>query len=267
MLNEGKLEDGLNKTLITLVPKVKDHERIKYKPISLCNMLAKIVTKILANGFKPILPFIISENQSAFLPGNLKRILAEYEIISGQNVNLSKSEIFFGGNVPDGVRGRICEILGVRQVNSMSRYLGLLVAFGHNRKELCKYIVERILKKVQGWKEKALSIAGKETLIKAVVQAMPTYAMSCFKIPESLMKRLVSIISNYWWSNSKMGRGIFWCKYGKLCEEKLEGGLGFRELSTFNEALLAKQILRLLERPDSLVASLPKMRYFKDHSD
>ncbi|KAL9691023.1 hypothetical protein QQ045_011440 [Rhodiola kirilowii] len=419
MLNEGRLEDGLNKTLITLIPKVKEPERIEeFRPISLCNVVAKIVTKMLANMLKPILPSIISENQSAFLPGklifdniiaahelihyirtrgdqkrgyfalkldiskaydrvewdylelimkrlgfpekwivmvmncvtsvsymirindwvteeikprrgirqpdplspflflictewlsmkvnecqrrkslngikisrgapevthrlfaddsifflradsknaeNLKRILAEYEIISGQKVNLSKSEIFFGGNVPESDRDRICEILGVRQVNSMSRYLGLPVAFGHNRTELCKYIVERIWKKVQGWKEKTLSIAGKETLIKAVLQAMPTYAMSCFKIPESLIKRIVSIISNYWWSNSKLGRGIFWCKYGKLCEEKLEGGLGFRELSTFNDALLAKQIWRLLERPDSLVTSLLKMRYFKD---
>ncbi|KAL9659004.1 hypothetical protein QQ045_028263 [Rhodiola kirilowii] len=190
---------------------------------------------------------------------NLRRILSEYEMLSGQKVNLSKSEIYFGGNVTDDERRRICELLGVRQVSFMSRYLGLPVAFGHNRTELCKYIVERIWKKVQGWKEKSLSIAGKEVLIKAVVQAMPTYAMSCFKIPESLIKRMVSIVSNYWWSNSKVGKGIHWCKFDKLCEEKLEGGLGFRVLSIFNDALLSKQVWRLLTCPESLVARLLKL--------
>ncbi|KAL9659040.1 hypothetical protein QQ045_018605 [Rhodiola kirilowii] len=195
---------------------------------------------------------------------NLRRILSEYEMLSGQKVNLSKSEIYFGGNVTDDERRRICELLGVRQVSFMSRYLGLPVAFGHNRTELCKYIVERIWKKVQGWKEKSLSIAGKEVLIKAVVQAMPTYAMSCFKIPESLIKRMVSIVSNYWWSNSKVGKGIHWCKFDKLCEEKLEGGLGFRVLSIFNDALLSKQVWRLLTCPESLVARLLKARYYKE---
>ncbi|CAM8975316.1 unnamed protein product [Rhodiola kirilowii] len=195
---------------------------------------------------------------------NLRRILSEYEMLSGQKVNLSKSEIYFGGNVTDDERRRICELLGVRQVSFMSRYLGLPVAFGHNRTELCKYIVEKIWKKVQGWKEKSLSIAGKEVLIKAVVQAMPTYAMSCFKIPESLIKRMVSIVSNYWWSNSKVGKGIHWCKFDKLCEEKLEGGLGFRVLSIFNDALLSKQVWRLLTCPESLVARLLKARYYKE---
>ncbi|KAL9666392.1 hypothetical protein QQ045_000722 [Rhodiola kirilowii] len=123
--------------------------------------------------------------------------------------------------------------LGVRQVETMSKYLGLLFAFGHNRTELFRDIVGKIWKKMQGWKEKTLSIASKEVLIKAVVQAMPTYAMSCFKIPDSLIKRIVRMITNYWWSNNKEGRGIHWCKYRKLCKDKMEGGVGLKELSIF----------------------------------
>ncbi|KAL9662139.1 hypothetical protein QQ045_026969 [Rhodiola kirilowii] len=137
----------------------------------------------------------------------------------------------------------------------MSKYLGLPVAFGHNRTELFRDIVGRVWKKLQGWKQKMLSIAGKEVLIKAVVQAMPTYAMSCFKIPETLIKRIVGMIANYWWSNNKARKGVHWCGYKKLCKEKMEGGIGFKELSIFNDALLAKQIWRLMERPDSLTLS------------
>ncbi|CAM8960014.1 unnamed protein product [Rhodiola kirilowii] len=119
---------------------------------------------------------------------------------------------------------------------------------------------------MQGWKEKTLSIADKEVLIKAVVQAMPTYAMSCFKILDTLTKRIVSMIANYWWSNNREGRGIHWCKYGKLCKDKMEGGVGFEELSIFNDALLAKQIWRLIEKPESLMSRLLKGKYYKEAS-
>ncbi|CAM8982011.1 unnamed protein product [Rhodiola kirilowii] len=194
---------------------------------------------------------------------NLKKILDEYEALSGQKVNLAKSEIFFGKNLGELDKQRISAALGVRQVEIMSKYLGLPIAFGHNRTELFRDIVGRVWKKLQGWKEKALSIAGKEVLIKAVVQAMPTYAMSCFKIPVSLIKRLVGMIANYWWSNNKAG-GIHWCRFKKLCKEKGEGGVGFKDLYTFNDALLAKQIWRLMERPNSLTSKLLKEKYFKE---
>ncbi|KAL9671743.1 hypothetical protein QQ045_009316 [Rhodiola kirilowii] len=106
------------------------------------------------------------------------------------------------------VRSKIVNILGVKQVEKVSKYLGLPIAFNHNKTEMFQYIIEKVWKKVQGWKEKMLSMAGKEILIKAVIQAVPLYAMMCFKIPDSLIKRVVSIVSNYWWKNGNKGRGI-----------------------------------------------------------
>ena len=58
-------------------------------------------------------------------------------------------------------------------------------------------------KKLAGKKEKMLFEAGKEMLIKAVAQVIPTYTMNYFKIPNSLCEDLTSMIRNFWWGQKK----------------------------------------------------------------
>ena len=83
-LNSGQLLTSINQTYITLIPKVKSLTRvIEFCPISLCNVLYKILSKVLANRLKPILTHIISETQSAFVPGRLvtDNVLVAFETL------------------------------------------------------------------------------------------------------------------------------------------------------------------------------------------
>uniref|UniRef100_A0A2N9IE72 Reverse transcriptase zinc-binding domain-containing protein n=1 Tax=Fagus sylvatica TaxID=28930 RepID=A0A2N9IE72_FAGSY len=117
-----------------------------------------------------------------------------------------------------------------------------------------------------GWKEKLLSQAGREVLIKAVIQAIPTYAMSCFKFPAGLCAEISSMATRFWWGQRDGKRKIHWLNKQKLSQPKSEGGIGFRDLYLFNKALLAKQGWRILKQPHSLVHRFLKAKYFPHHN-
>lgn len=102
-------------------------------------------------------------------------------------------------------------------------------------------------------------------LIKAVLQSIPTYIMSCFKLPGYLFNSIEKAIRQFWWGSAAT-RGMAWSSSGPLCRSKAQGGLGFRDLRSFNLALLEKQCWRLITYPDSLLGRILQARYFSNTS-
>ncbi|KAL1204624.1 putative mitochondrial protein [Cardamine amara subsp. amara] len=125
---------------------------------------------------------------------------------------------------------------------------------------------KRLDKRYISWhksgKNHDISLCGKETLIKAVALSMPVYAMSCFKLTKTSISNLTSAICDFWWNSVEAKQKIHWVSWDKLCLSKENGGLGFRDLECFNQALLAKQAWRLIQDPDSLFARIVKIIYF-----
>lgn len=69
---DGVMPEGVNETVIVLIPKGNDPKNIKdYRPISLCNVIYKVISKVLVNHLRPFLDELISESQSAFVPGRM----------------------------------------------------------------------------------------------------------------------------------------------------------------------------------------------------
>ena len=147
----------------------------------------------------------------------IQEILTIYEKASGQQLNRAKTTLFFSKNTPQAMQEDLKEILGVPSIQQYEKYLGLPSLIGKEKITCFSQIKERVWSKVKGWKEKLLSQAGREILIKAVVQAIPTYTMNCFKLPVTLCKEIEGIIRRFWWGQNGDKRKIHWLKWEKLC--------------------------------------------------
>ncbi|KHN41453.1 Putative ribonuclease H protein, partial [Glycine soja] len=87
------------------------------------------------------------------------------------------------------------------------------------------------------WAQKNLSMAGRVTLINSVLNALPIYLLSFFKIPQKVVHRLVALQRNFLWGGDKDYKKIPWVKWEVVCLPREEGGLGIKDIPKFNEAL------------------------------
>ncbi|XP_035543621.1 uncharacterized protein LOC118347698 [Juglans regia] len=163
----------------------------------------------------------------------IQEVLKNYEKASGQFLNKEKTSLFFSSNTREGDRRVIVDAGNSIACGSYEKYLGLP------------------------------TLAGKEILIKAVLQAIPTYTMSVFKLPKRLCRDINLLLSRFWWVNQQGESSICWRKWEKMGKQKSKGGLGFRDVESFNMALLAKQGWRLIKNPMSLAARVFKEKYFR----
>ncbi|KAL0433224.1 UNVERIFIED_CONTAM: putative mitochondrial protein [Sesamum latifolium] len=167
----------------------------------------------------------------------IKRILERYGQASGQKINFEKSSMMVSSNVDEQERRR--------------KVTGGIVSISERS---CMESDPRMEYKV------ALT-NGARGLIKAVLQAIPTYVMSCFQLLDYFLHDIERMVADFWW-HSKGERHTHWVGWKRLCLPREEGGMGFRELKAVNRAMLAKQGWRLLTRPDGVLSQMLKAKYF-----
>ncbi|KAA3473072.1 reverse transcriptase [Gossypium australe] len=134
---------------------------------------------------------------------DLKNILQEYEICSGQCINFDKSvRKCFGVE-----EGAISEHMEVKTSRNPEKYLGLSN-------------MDKMINQVKEWSTRFLSIGGKEVFIKVVLQAIPTYYMACFFVTKIILCKIGKHYGPILVTKRNGKHGIYWCEWRKLGELK-----------------------------------------------
>nr|XP_025679104.1 uncharacterized protein LOC112779059 [Arachis hypogaea] len=369
IFREGSVPEDLGETTVVLIPKTSQPKSLnQLRPISCCNFVYKIVTRVLVGRLRRVLDAIISPVQSAFVKGRLiqdnivivqeafhklnqkenhesndiaikldmnkaydrlewnflQRVMEKFGFSKDWvrlmmscvksasyrfkiNGNLSTKIIPQRGlrqgdflsrylfilaaesftilmdkarkeNLISGIRlaptapvsiqrrVNIEEITGMASWDDPERYLGLPARWGRSKNKALEWIQEKMLDKMQGWKEKLLNQVRKEVLIKAVIQAIPVYAMNIIKFSKSFCKRIEAPIARFWWRSNGKERSIHWKSWVKMTRSKINGGLGFKDLECQNIAHLGKQAWRLLKEEDVIWVRTLKAIYYPNYS-
>lgn len=130
-----------------------------------------------------------------------KEIIQQFCTASGQKVNFSKSTALLSHSASAIHYNNLIEALRVKKMDNNMLYLGVPLPFGRKKNCVFDYLIHRMHKKTANWKEKVLLKAGKLVMIKAVLQSLPTYVMSCIKLPKAICKHLTKLVRNFWWSS------------------------------------------------------------------
>ena len=98
----------------------------------------------------------------------IQRLLKVYEASSGQQLNCQKTSFYFSPNTDNGTRESVKTMFGAQVIKPHEAYLGLPSLVGRSKSNTFAHLKQRVTNKVSGWKEKILTLAGKEVLIKSV---------------------------------------------------------------------------------------------------
>ncbi|KAK4383607.1 hypothetical protein Sango_2760000 [Sesamum angolense] len=133
----------------------------------------------------------------------IKGILTKFERASDLKINLQKSAMVFSKNTDHNLKEALARRLGVELLDKHEKYMGLPTVSGCSKRELFVSLKNRVWSKLQIWGAMRLSEAGWMVLIKAVAQAIPTYAMGCFLLPDGLLHELDSMLANFFWQHDE----------------------------------------------------------------
>ncbi|KAJ0587441.1 hypothetical protein HanIR_Chr04g0163231 [Helianthus annuus] len=120
------------------------------------------------------------------------------------------------------------------------KYLGFGCWSQYESSKNWKTVVDTLRNRLSIWKARNLSFGGRVTLIKSVLNSLPSYYFSLYKAPAQVMKALERLRKDFFWGGSKECAKVSWMACKKVCSPIQYGGLGFGSLKDMNVSMLTK---------------------------
>ena len=144
---------------------------------------------------------------------------------SGQKISKDKTRIFFSKNVHhvqanDQISSAFCLTL----TNDLGKYLGVPLHHSRVKADSFNYITKKIMHRLSSWKASSLSLAGRLTLCKSIVLAIPTYAMQTSLLPKKVCDSMDSLCRHFLWGVGDGNHKVHLVAWDKVCHPNTSSG-------------------------------------------
>ncbi|KAF7843938.1 putative ribonuclease H protein At1g65750 family [Senna tora] len=191
----------------------------------------------------------------------MQRCLKVFRDSSGQKVSCDKTKLFCSKNVGHARVNDISSALGVNLTTNLGKYLGVKL----NHEKSCygsfKDVIEKVRRRLSLWKANSLTMAGRITRSKAVLEAIPTYSMQTSLLPKKVCKEIEKLSRDFVWGSNAEKRKPHLVKWESVCSPKEMGGVGLRRIEGTNTTLMMKLGWGLIKNIDSLWVRALRIKY------
>ena len=181
----------------------------------------------------------------------IKAMLRVFELASGLKINFAKSG-FGAFGVMEAWKREAANYLNCSLLTLPFTYLGVPIGANPRRYQTWDPIISKCERKLVKWKLRHLLFGGRVTLLKSVLTSIPIYFLSFYRVPQKVVDELVRIQRNFLWGGDQQQRKIAWVKWETVCMSKEVGGLGVKDINSFNLSLLGKWKWNLFQQPEEL---------------
>ena len=174
---------------------------------------------------------------------NFKWLLTCFENLSGMRINYAKCDLLTLG-LDENENNNFARLFCCKIGSFPIKYLGVPLHFSKLKREDIQPVVDKLIKRVAGWRGKLLSSAGKLTLLKSCLASIPIYLLSVIKFPKWAIESINSQMGNFLWNDNEGKHKYHLSNWPSLTQEKDYGGWGIPDFSSLNLCLLASWINR-----------------------
>lgn len=116
--------------------------------------------------------------------------------LSGQKVSQDKSRVYFSPNVTLEKRTNLCDVLGLRSIPTIGKYLGFPIKHNVTPQDF-GFIIDNVQSRLADWKANLLSFAGRLVLTQAITTTIPNYVMQCVALPAKILNSVDRLSRNF----------------------------------------------------------------------
>ncbi|KAI0492266.1 hypothetical protein KFK09_026535 [Dendrobium nobile] len=167
--------------------------------------------------------------------------------------------MLFGKHIGRKKKNNIKRFIGFKTIKELN-YLGLKIALRRLKYEDYQFIIENALKKLNQWASKLLSLAGKLTLVKTVLLALPTFHASHSLVPKRVLEDLDIACKNFIWCKNN-GKGMHYVNWLDMCKPINCGGRNLHSNNLKTPSLRARLAWRFIQNKDSLLNNMLASKY------